>query len=415
MISKVEQAFSNKPPKPIPPPEMTAQSDIDELEWVWKKKIIGTVRFLGHLYLEGMLSDSIIHACFSSSFSNPQTLLASEEEIERTCVLLETVGAKLYQKDVDKTEEYFAQLSKLRTNPQITQRASFMIANLVELKENDWVRRRKGLDPKTLAEARAELENEDDSEDFGRPRNELNNSFGRGSSSSSFSSSPSMGSNFSPVSTGYPRVRKTSSHDNNRFQRFPFNSNNNSGGNNQYPSNNNNNNSGSRQQTHQSSGSLKGGLTRSQEFDTRQRYESDNSRKPVSTSMGSNQTNNNTNHSNNSNNNLISNNLNNNPQGWSNINLAERSPKPGLRDITGASPGIGRGRGKLESGRSSSSTGSSPPISIARRVPSVDSDGGNSSPPFVGSNEFSSSLPSILPFKSSSIPTTTQFSSSKEE
>ena len=65
-----------------------------------------------------------------------------KENVEAVCQLLNTIGKKLDRKKSRAlTDIYFSRLKELSTNPQLAPRLSFMIRDILDLRENNWVPR----------------------------------------------------------------------------------------------------------------------------------------------------------------------------------------------------------------------------------------------------------------------------------
>ncbi|CAG8547844.1 9358_t:CDS:10 [Ambispora gerdemannii] len=112
---------------------------------------LGLIKFIGELFKLTMLTERIMHECIKkllSNVSNPE-----EEETESLCKLLTTVGKQLdHPKAKDHMDAYFTRMKTMSDNPNLSSRIKFMILDVIDLRNNNWVPRRDNNAPKTIAE-----------------------------------------------------------------------------------------------------------------------------------------------------------------------------------------------------------------------------------------------------------------------
>ena len=90
------------------------------------------------------------------------------EKLECLAKLLTTIGKQLDAAALDKKESakfmkaYFKQLKKLEAHPALDARLRFAIKDLRDLRDNNWVPRRKKEEAKTIAEIHEDIQAEDD-------------------------------------------------------------------------------------------------------------------------------------------------------------------------------------------------------------------------------------------------------------
>ena len=147
------------------------QKLVDELDWYKlkaRKTAMGNMKLIAELYLADMVELSIINSCI-------QKLLSSldEENIERLCTLIRTIGAKfVYELEQSSSssssvfeQEIIEPLARLACNnslnqsQDLTSRIRFMILDVLEMSRNDWREREifKQNQPRTLREIRSEF------------------------------------------------------------------------------------------------------------------------------------------------------------------------------------------------------------------------------------------------------------------
>jgi translation initiation factor 4G len=121
-----------------------------------KRRSLGNIRFIGELFKLNMLTEGIMNDCIERLLKQE----SDEENIECLCRLLTTIG-----KEVDKPNNsakmkvYFEKLDKIvKKKDCVTARIRFMILDVIELRGNKWVPRRKDNNPRRIEEIRREAE-----------------------------------------------------------------------------------------------------------------------------------------------------------------------------------------------------------------------------------------------------------------
>ena len=138
-----------------------------EAEVKARKRMLGNIIFVGQLYRFGVLTETVMHSCIKQLLEetqNPRT-----EDIECLCKLLTTVGRPMdnstrsvKQPDGDgqmssiSTRDmmgaYFKRIEDLSKNEALDSRHRFMLHDLIDLRRNSWVLRRKEEGPKKIDE-----------------------------------------------------------------------------------------------------------------------------------------------------------------------------------------------------------------------------------------------------------------------
>jgi len=135
----------------------------EDMEKLAKLRSLGTVKFIGELFKQNILAERTMHACISQMLEemSPEDSGASEEDFQALVKFVSTTGALLeapQQKYREDVKSYFKQFGALAARPSLPARVRFMIRDLIDLRDNGWVPRLKGNEAKTLAEARADVE-----------------------------------------------------------------------------------------------------------------------------------------------------------------------------------------------------------------------------------------------------------------
>lgn len=124
-----------------------------------KKRILGTIRFIGELYIKEMITSAIIIRCVKLLLRDEKK--PRPEFIEALCKLLETIGT-MFEKEVEFMSLIFTKLAVLsRTKSALDNRHRFMIIDTIELRRNRWVPRIAKAKAKKLDEIRKDIRAEE--------------------------------------------------------------------------------------------------------------------------------------------------------------------------------------------------------------------------------------------------------------
>lgn len=122
-----------------------------------KRRGLGLVEFIGHLYNAHLLNDSVIYVCIKDSCKQE----VSEENLENFTKLLKTVGPNM---DTDERKRAVLKLAFNRIDEVlngdygISSRSKFMLLDLKELRSRDWKSNKADDGPKTLTEIHRDAE-----------------------------------------------------------------------------------------------------------------------------------------------------------------------------------------------------------------------------------------------------------------
>ena len=123
-------------------------------------KFYGNIRFIGELFKVGMLTENIMHDCIFRLLQ-----ACDDDSLLSLCSLITTVGKAL---DVDKAkarmDDYFAQMSKIAEEKK--SRIKFALKDVLELRANCWVARKKQIGPKKIDEVHKDFEQEKATKQF---------------------------------------------------------------------------------------------------------------------------------------------------------------------------------------------------------------------------------------------------------
>ncbi|KAI5965177.1 uncharacterized protein KGF55_001397 [Candida pseudojiufengensis] len=224
-----------------------------------KRRGLGLVKFIGHLYNLNMLNDQVIYVCLKDQCNN--TIDPSEDSLENLAQLIKTVGPKLDSNERTKTmlKIVFDNIQIILDKVKLSSRIKFMLMDLQDLRKSKWSSGKSEAQPTTIEAIHRDAEinrlklekeknkkryasgsggggigmNERSSSHYGRDRDS-----GFGSSSSHnqnqnfssnnnnnnnafFKKSPSFGRSNSNISGGLG-VERSGSHHNSNFDKNTF-------------------------------------------------------------------------------------------------------------------------------------------------------------------------------------------------
>jgi len=127
-----------------------------------KKRILGTIRLIGELYVRGMIGIRIISYCTELLSRNTKKHPVRPEFIEALCKLLETIGKNIENENEKYVNTLFEKLKKLSDMDDVLDfRHRFMIKDTIDLRDNYWEPRIKKTKAMTKDEFRKQMEKEE--------------------------------------------------------------------------------------------------------------------------------------------------------------------------------------------------------------------------------------------------------------
>eukprot|EP00301_Raphidiophrys_heterophryoidea_P026184 c8976_g1_i3.p1 GENE.c8976_g1_i3~~c8976_g1_i3.p1 ORF type:complete len:1057 (+),score=175.58 c8976_g1_i3:67-3237(+) len=157
LLSKCQTEFENR--------------DDTQMTPMGRKRKLGNIRFVGELFKQRMLPEKIIiRDCIHSLENSIQELSRAaevdvdsmEQEIETLCQLLSTVGLSLSNPTF--TTPVFQHLTKYHVSKELkfSSRIRFMIMDIIELRGNNWIPRRKLESAKKLGQIKEDVLRQDE-------------------------------------------------------------------------------------------------------------------------------------------------------------------------------------------------------------------------------------------------------------
>lgn len=123
-----------------------------------KRRSLGNIRFIGELFKLNMLTEVIMNDCIERLLKQD----TDEENLECLCRLLTTIGSEVDKPyNAVKINTYFEQLERIvKKKDSVTARIRFMILDVIDLRKNQWIPRRKVNNPRLLEQIRKEAAEE---------------------------------------------------------------------------------------------------------------------------------------------------------------------------------------------------------------------------------------------------------------
>uniref|UniRef100_A0A8C4ZZL3 Eukaryotic translation initiation factor 4 gamma 2 n=1 Tax=Gadus morhua TaxID=8049 RepID=A0A8C4ZZL3_GADMO len=132
----------------------------EEQRTIAKIKMLGNIKFIGELGKLNLIHESILHKCIKTLLEKKKTQVNDMgEDLECLCQIMRTVGPRLdHKKAKSLMDQYFRRMDCLMNSKELSARIRFLLQDIVELRENNWVPRKPFMDntPKTINQIRQE-------------------------------------------------------------------------------------------------------------------------------------------------------------------------------------------------------------------------------------------------------------------
>jgi hypothetical protein len=137
--------------------------ELDDAAAKYRARKLGNIKFIGELYKLQLLSGATLRAGILEPLLKtalaPATAasdLVRAGAAEKLTKLLGTIGETIEQRDIAVAETYFLAIRDLSTQKDVSSRVHFLLLNLLELRNNKWVARRKPDAPQRIGELHAD-------------------------------------------------------------------------------------------------------------------------------------------------------------------------------------------------------------------------------------------------------------------
>ncbi|KAM5125042.1 eukaryotic translation initiation factor 4 gamma 3 [Mantella aurantiaca] len=136
------------------------QDELEESRDKARRRSIGNIKFIGELFKLKMLTEAIMHDCVVKLLKNHD-----EESLECLCRLLTTIGKDLdFEKAKPRMDQYFHQMEKIVKERKTSSRIRFMLQDVIDVRQCNWVSRRADQGPKTIEQIHKEAKIEEQEE-----------------------------------------------------------------------------------------------------------------------------------------------------------------------------------------------------------------------------------------------------------
>ncbi|XP_056138954.1 eukaryotic translation initiation factor 4 gamma 1-like isoform X2 [Lampris incognitus] len=133
------------------------KDELEEAKDKARRRSLGNIKFIGELFKLKMLTEVIMHDCIVKLLKNHD-----EESLECLCRLLSTIGKDLdFERAKPRMDQYFNQMEKIIKERKTSSRIRFMLLDVLDLRQNNWVPRRGDQGPKTIDQIHKEAEMEE--------------------------------------------------------------------------------------------------------------------------------------------------------------------------------------------------------------------------------------------------------------
>ncbi|GAM20152.1 hypothetical protein SAMD00019534_033270 [Acytostelium subglobosum LB1] len=135
--------------------EELSKEDREEEEFIFKRRNLGNIKFIGELYKHSVLAEGVVQACIRMLLKQAEETF-NEEIIESMIKLITTIGKKMDHDDESEEQSkrekkkafmvsVFSKLLSLSENSNVTSRASYLIMGLLDLRKGGWEPKTTGL------------------------------------------------------------------------------------------------------------------------------------------------------------------------------------------------------------------------------------------------------------------------------
>lgn len=160
LLTKCQDEFENRARATLAFEDGPLSAEEEEQYALAKRKMLGNIKFIGELGKLEMVHESILHQCIKQLLAKKRgTVADAAEDLECLCQILKTVGHRL---DHDKArpwmDKYFSRMESYRINKELPSRIRFMIQDVQELRNSNWIPRKILRDnaPKTIQQVHHE-------------------------------------------------------------------------------------------------------------------------------------------------------------------------------------------------------------------------------------------------------------------
>lgn len=137
--------------------EQEKRLELEEEDRKFRRRSVGTVRFIGELFKIEILTPKIMHTCILLLLNQRE----QEESLECLCKLMTTVGEPMESRNED-LDVYIKKIKAIvdKKSNKVSSRVRFMLQDVIDLRKGNWIPRRTDNNPKTISQIQKEAANE---------------------------------------------------------------------------------------------------------------------------------------------------------------------------------------------------------------------------------------------------------------
>ncbi|EGC37533.1 hypothetical protein DICPUDRAFT_9928, partial [Dictyostelium purpureum] len=117
--------------------EGLSKEDLEEQEFLFKRRVLGNIKFIGELYKHNVLGLKITLKITEQLVNKCEERL-DEESIEPLVKLLTTIGKRLDEVDKANADLYFGKIQAVSESDKVTSRGRFILLDLLDLRASKW-------------------------------------------------------------------------------------------------------------------------------------------------------------------------------------------------------------------------------------------------------------------------------------
>ncbi|GEQ66572.1 hypothetical protein JCM33374_g235 [Metschnikowia sp. JCM 33374] len=146
---------TNQDGSPLEPEMM---SDVYYTMAAEKRRGLGLLKFIGHLYMLNMLKDQVILGCLRDQSKN--VVAPSEDSLESLVQLVNTVGPRFETSPQNKAflNKVYGNIRQILAKCKLSSRIKCLLMDLQDLRKNSWKSTKKAAGPKTIREIHEDAE-----------------------------------------------------------------------------------------------------------------------------------------------------------------------------------------------------------------------------------------------------------------
>lgn len=116
--------------------DSVSDTDAEFLRLKTKRRVLGNIAFIGHLYKQGLLREEIIYSLIIDMLTNADN--KEEDEIECCIQMIHATGSKLDNSSSARLDPVFKKLKEFSASNRFSNRINFSFLDLIDLRAANW-------------------------------------------------------------------------------------------------------------------------------------------------------------------------------------------------------------------------------------------------------------------------------------